>query len=473
MFIGRESQLKDLAQLKKKKTASLVVITGRRRIGKSSLIEEHGKTFKNIFELVGIAPDAKITNQDQLDNFARQLSSITELPGLNFKNWPEAFTALSKFCEKKETLIFLDEISWMASKDKAFVGTLKIAWDTLFKKNDKLVVVLCGSVSSWIEENILNDTHFYGRISWTHKLEELPIELLKQFWGKRQNKISPKEKMEIISVTGGIPKYLEEVIISQTSQQNLERLCFSKGGYLFEDFKKIFNDIFDKRASIYKKIIQELITEKLSPKDLAIKAGMDYKGEFYKHVTDLESAGFIKRDYTWDLTGKESKLSKLRICDNYIRFYLKYIEPNSKKIEKNIFKFSSIDSLLNWDTISGFQFENVVLNNCRVIFEKLNIPEKNIIQYGSYFQTKTNRREGCQIDLLILCKRKCLYLVELKYKKKIGVGVIKEVEEKVRKLKLSKEYSIRTCLVYMGELSKDLIKEDFFDETYDFADLLI
>ncbi|MBL6990053.1 MAG: ATP-binding protein [Bacteriovoracaceae bacterium] len=472
MFWGREDQLQALQLEKKKKIASLVVLSGRRRIGKSSLISEFGKTFKHVFEIVGIAPEKNITNQDQLDNFANQLSIVTGFPGLRFTNWLEAFTALAKACEKKEALIFLDEISWMASKDKKFVGTLKIAWDTLFKKNNRLVVALCGSVSSWIEDNILNDAGFYGRVSWDHKLEELPINLLKKFWGKNQSKISPKEKMQLLAITGGIPKYLEEILPSQTATQNIERLCFTKSGYLFKDFQKIFNDIFNKKAKIYKLIIEALILGKLSPKNLADKLKMDFNGDFSKYIFDLESAGFISREYTWDLCGQESKLSQLRVSDNYIRFYLKYIEPNSNKIHKGIFKFNSLDGLLNWDTISGLQFENVVLNNSHVIFENLGISRKNIIQYGSYFQTKTKRREGCQVDLLVLCKRNCLYVIELKYKKKIGIGVIDEVQEKIRKLNLSKEYSVRTCLVYMGEKSKELIDDDYFDETYDLSNLL-
>lgn len=472
MFLGREDQLQALQVEKKKEIASLVVLHGRRRIGKSSLIEEFGKSFKFIFEIVGIAPDKNVTNQDQLDNFANQLSIITGFPGFQFINWLEAFTALAKACEKKEALIFLDEISWMASKDKRFAGTLKIAWDTLYKKNNKLVVALCGSVSSWIEENILNDTDFYGRVSWDQKLEELPIDLLKNFWGENQAKISAKEKMKLIAITGGIPKYLEEILPSQTAEQNIERLCFNKSGYLFKDFQKIFNDIFNKRAKTYKTIVEILILGKLTPRELANKLKFDFNGDFSKYISDLETAGFISREYTWDLNGKESKLSRLRVSDNYVRFYLKYIEPNSSKINKNIFKFNSLDGLLNWDTISGFQFENLVLNNSLIIFEKLCIARKNIIQYGTYFQTRTKRREGCQIDLLVLCKRNYLYLVELKYKKKIGVGVIDEVQEKIRKLNLSKKISIRTCLVYMGELSSELIEENYFDEMYDFSNLL-
>ena len=85
-------------------------------------------------------------------------------------------------------------------------------------------------------------------------------------------------------------------------------LHFTKSGYLFKDFQKIFNDIFNKKAKTYKLIIEVLILGKLSPKDLADKLKMDFNGDFSKYISDLDSAGFISREYTWNLSGQESKL---------------------------------------------------------------------------------------------------------------------------------------------------------------------
>lgn len=472
MFIGREEELDHLHTLQRKSTASLVVITGRRRIGKSTLLQQYGRSFQKVFQLVGIAPHKGLTNQDQLDHFANQIALQSGLPGLSFKNWLEAFTTLSKLSENQSSLVFLDEISWMAGQDPTFVGVLKVAWDTLFKNNPKLVLALCGSVSSWIEDNILNDTDFYGRISWSHQLQELPLHLLKNFWGKRCSSISAKEKMDIILITGGVPKYLEEIIPHQTATQNIGRLCFQKEGYLFQDFNKIFNDVFNKKASYYKKIVHALIHEKLSPKELAEKLSLDFNGDFYRYLKNLEVAGFIKREYTWNLNGKESKLSKLRVSDNYVRFYLKYISPNTQKVQKGIYQFSDLESLTNWDSILGLQFENLVLNNAPIIFEKLGIPTSGILQYGPYFQTPTNRRKGCQIDLLILGKNNQLFVIEIKYKKKITRSVIDDVEKKIQHLNPSKKFSVRPYLVYMGEITSELERENYFYQMLDLSTLL-
>lgn len=116
----------------------------------------------------------------------------------------------------------------MGFKDPNFLGNLKTAWDIYFKKNPKLVLILCGS--AWIEKNILSSSGFLGRISYTLTLEELSLPECKEFWNKYDNRISAYEKFKILSVIGGVPRYLEEVIATKTAEENINNLCFKKGG---------------------------------------------------------------------------------------------------------------------------------------------------------------------------------------------------------------------------------------------------
>ncbi len=149
---------------------------------------------------------------------------------MKFDNWHQAFETLAGLTSKGPLIIFLDEISWMAGKDKDFVGKLKGVWDTKFKKNKQLLLILCGSVSSWIQDNILNDKGFMGRISLTLNLEELPLHEASKFWGSKF--IPSYEKFKILCVTGGVPRYLEEIQPKLTAEQNIKNLCFSQGGIL-------------------------------------------------------------------------------------------------------------------------------------------------------------------------------------------------------------------------------------------------
>jgi hypothetical protein len=165
VFIGRKAELERLKTLYKKKASSLVVVKGRRRIGKSRLIGEfakisHAQTF---WSFAGLAPEEGISAQQQRDNFARQLALMLKIPPMTFLDWSDAFEHLSLHI-KLGDIILLDEISWMGSKDPSFIPKLKAWWD---KQTMHVLLVFCGSVSTWIEENILKSTAFFGRINLT------------------------------------------------------------------------------------------------------------------------------------------------------------------------------------------------------------------------------------------------------------------------------------------------------------------
>lgn len=472
IFTGREEELSQLRLLKRKKAASLVVISGRRRIGKSALAEKFGEEFKDFFEFQGLAPRKDISNVAQLENFASQFREQFKLPQLSFKDWTEAFTHLAKQVERKKVLVLLDEISWMGSGDPDFPGRLKIAWDTQFKNNPNLVMILCGSVSSWIEENILKDYGFVGRVSLVLRLGELELHSCGKFWGERAQRISNLDKLKLLCITGGVPKYLEELQPTLSADENISRLCFRAGGYLFEDFQRIFSDIFGRKTDSYRQILKCLIERKLPASQIAKLLKAEQSGELSRSLADLELSGFIARDFSFKPDGSQSKISKYRISDNYLRFYLKYIEPNEQKIKKGSFRFSSLHSLINWPTILGLQFENLILNRVPELLDKLSLTNEQVISASAYFQTKTVRTESCQVDLLISCKSRTFYLCELKFRDIIDRKVIKEVEQKISRLKFPKHSSIRPVLIYAGNLAEEVHEADFFDRIVDVTKLI-
>lgn len=467
---GREQELKELETLTEKKSASLAVVTGRRRIGKSTLIQTFAKkNFKVVYEFSGLAPHEKQTNQDQLNHFASQLSQQSKTPGFHFNDWNDAFEALNAqfLKEKKPVLIFLDEISWMGAHDSDFPGKLKVAWDTKFKNHPKLILVLCGSVTSWIQDNILKRADFVGRISLEINLKELPLQALHHFWGSHFKRVLPFEKLKILLVTGGIPRYLEEIRPQVPAEQELARLCFQDSGFLFNEYEKIFNEIFQKKARLYRRLIQTLADRHLSASEIAKKIGRSQNDEISESLNALEISGFLAREFVYSPTGRKTKISRYRLKDNYLRFYLKYIEPSKDKILATRIPIKTVSHLSNWNTIAGFQFENLVLNHLPEILEKLNINPSEIISASPYSQKKKTRNKGaCQIDLLIVCKHKTLYLCEIKYRQLINSTVIKEVQNKIDVLEGAKKFSIRPVLIYAGELdenSKDELR-DYFDK---------
>ncbi len=470
-FIGREHELSILNRYFEHPAASLFVIHGRRRIGKSRLVDEFGQN-KTYFHFTGLAPNGSVHAQIQRDEFARKLAAYFGLPGLKADDWADLFTVLAQLCQDKKVLILFDEISWMSSGDPSFLSKLRNAWDREFKTNANLMLVLCGSVSSWIEKNILSSTGFLGRVSYVLTLDELPLQTCMEFWGEH---IASYEKIKYLSVTGGVPLYLEALNPKLSAEENIRQLCFTPGGLLVREFDNIFSDLFSKRSAIYQKIVSALAKGAMSIEKISSEIKVESSGWLSEHLTDLEKSGFLSRDYTWDLAKeKESRMSRYRLSDNYIRFYLKYIEKNKGKISRNDFEFKSLAALPGWATCMGFQFENLILKNRNSIKKLLGVRPDEIVIDNPYFQTPTNRRRGCQIDYMIQTKFNNLYVCEIKfYKTPIDFNIIEEVQHKIKSLVKPRNFSCRPVLIHVNGVSDAVIDSDFFSNIIGIDDLLL
>lgn len=466
MFVGREEQLGQLKDLWRKPVASLVTCRGRRRIGKSTLIEEFAHRNRvRILKLEGLPPRGGVTNETQLTSFARQLAEQTASDFEPLSNWFDAFARLDRHVDARaKTVVLLDEISWMGKFDANFPGELKYAWDNRFSKKSKLIVVLCGSVSSWIDKNILKSKGFVGRPSLNLVVPELSMREAYAFWANRRvgARIASRDVVDMLSVVGGVPKYLESVDVSATADENIARLCFRPGGLLVDEFDEIFDDSLDENLGLKKRMLVALTDGPASPNALADLLGVEFNGHFSANMGELEAAGFVSKDEGINpVTGRRSNLVRYRICDNYTRFYLKYIEPQRNLIRKGAYNFVSVEQLPGWNTILGFQFESLVCNNLSAILKLLNLDRTLLLSAAPYRQGETARAKGCQIDLF-LQTRHTVYLVEVKRREQIGEEVVAEVQEKVRRLKVRRGMSVIPVLVYEGRLSRRIAADGYF-----------
>lgn len=464
-FVGRSEQLEKLSSLWRKSSASLAVVAGRRRIGKSTLVEEFAhRCGCRFIEIVGLPPDAAMTNQRQIDNFCERLAKATGMPEAKADCWAKAFDALDAALSSREkTIVFLDEISWMGRYDGAFAGFLKTAWDTQFSKRSKLVMVVAGSVSAWIRANIQQSKGFVGRISMSLTLQELSIGECREFWGRKASRTAPREMLDVLSVTGGVPKYLAEIDPSQSADDNIRRLCFDADGYLFNDFNRIFDDVFESTVSAKKKIVTALADGPESVSSLAEKIGCEPNGHLSRDLQELSEAGFVAAGEGKNpQTGREVREVRYRLKDNYTRFYLKHVLPRRAAIEAGVFRFVSLSRLPGWDAIMGLQFENLVLNNFRALSEEIGLVGKNVESVAPYYRRRSARNAGVQIDLLVQLPR-CVYVVEVKRKERIRASVEAEVQEKVDRLSLPSGKSVKTVLVYDGEIDPSIEEDGYFD----------
>jgi uncharacterized protein len=474
MFQGRQAELNSLNQLVKKQSASLVIVKGRRRVGKSRLISEFAKTHPFI-RIAGLPPTKETTAQSQRDRFASIMCAQLKLPAITATSWDTLFQLLAEKTASGRHIILFDEISWMGSKDADFLGQLKNAWDHEFSANPELILVLCGSVSTWITEEIINSTAFLGRPSLYLTLTELSLPEAAEFWHNHSGAIiAPQEILKTLSVTGGIPRYLELINPALPSEKNIKDILFKPQAPLIDEFDRIFNDIFGKSSKTYKSIISCLTHGAKTQMEILEETKRSKSGDISTYLNNLAEAGFIQKETTFNIRSRKlSNKSKYRLKDNFLRFYLRCVEPNLIKIREGLLEHTSLNSTPGWHSILGLQFENLILNNIKLVLIKLNISFNDIVFFGPHFQQKTKSKKGCQIDLLIQTRTNILYICEIKFHShRINLEIIETMKEKIARLDTPKQYSCIPVLIHANGITDELDDTKYFPYLINVSDLL-
>ena len=471
-FIGRTQELQQLQTLHNKSIPSLVVVKGRRRIGKSRLIAEFSARLSQhkLWSFAGLAPQDGMTAQNQRDYFARQLTGFLNIPPLTFQDWSDAFDHLSLHIQEKDIVLF-DEISWMGSKDPSFIPKLKAWWD---KQTIPIVVVFCGSVSTWIEENILSNTAFFGRVNLTLTLEPLSIPESAQMLKTMGFQGSAYDTYKLIGILGGIPWYLEQISPGMTADSCIKQLCFEKDSLLVLEFSRIFHDLFNGKGVIYKKVLESL---KEGMKPLAeIRKNIDFSqsGRLSQMMEHLIIAGFVKKQHLWSFkTTKPRKQSLYRISDPYMRFYLRVIESHRAKIDLNAFTDTPLSSLPGFDAHMGLQLEYLLLQNRPLLLKSMGISASDIVCDGPYRQSHTMNNPGCQVDYLIQTHTKTLYICEFKFKRReLGIDIVDMMKEKIKSIKIPRGYAAVPILFHISGVASSVHTANYFYRIIDIAGFL-
>lgn len=472
IFIGRKPEIERLKALYNKKTQSLVVVKGRRRIGKSRLIREfvHTSRAQTFWSFAGLAPEDGISAQQQRDNFARQLSLMLKIPPMTFLDWSDAFEHLSLHI-KPGDIVLIDEISWMGSKDPSFIPKLKAWWD---KQSAHMLLVFCGSVSTWIEENILKSTAFFGRVNLTISLGPLSIPESAEFLRTLGMQLSHYDMYKLLSIVGGVPWYLEQLSPGVTADDNIKQLAFEKNGLLVTEFDRIFHDLFNSKGALYKKILDSLKDGARTLSEIRQNIEFAHSGTLSQIMDHLIVAGFVVKQSLWSFkTAKPLKQSLYRISDPYMRFYLKVIEPNLGAIADGGFDQVPLSTMPGFETHMGLQLESLLLQNRHLLLQKFGISPIDIVRSGPYRQTKTTTQQGCQIDYLVQTKTNNLFICEFKFKKReISGEIISEMQDKVSRLKVPRSFAKVAVLFHLSGVASSVATSPYFYRIVDIVDFL-
>ena len=461
MFTGRDKELELLGNKYNSKKSELLIVYGRRRVGKTVLI----KTFLNNKKKNSISFEAVESEHSnvQIINLANEIISFLNdkyIDKSSFKSWDSVFSyltdkILSNKKRKNKFVLFFDEFQWMASSRNRLVSIVKYFWDNYWKDNN-VMLILCGSIASFMVKKVIKSKALYGRISTEILLKGLkPNEAIKIF----RNKRSKVEVLKYLLLFGGIPKYLEEIDLTRSFNYNINSLCFSSNSFMIAEVEKIFYSQF-KEGTTYIRIVKFLKNNLLTQSEISSKLNRKSGGSLKEYLQNLENAEMIKGFNSFDKNWKKKYL-KYRLTDEFLNFNFKYIEPNNDIISESnnnkLFELLIKDSFTIW---MGFAFERFCVKNAMYIAEKLGFSDE-VISYGPYF-SKSEKK--FQIDLIYKRADNIITVCEVKYhSKEISASIIKDMEQKLSLLNTPKGFTIEKALISLYGQSKQLKESEYFD----------
>ncbi|MEM9417414.1 MAG: ATPase, partial [Bacteroidota bacterium] len=337
-----------------------------------------------------------------------------------------------------------------------------------------VTLVICGSVSTWIEENILKSTAFFGRINLTLALEPLTIPESHLLLKKVGFQGSTYDTYKLLSILGGIPWYLEQVSPGKTAEEIIHQLCFEKNGVLVLEFDRIFHDLFNGKGTSYRRILDALQEGTKTLAEIRHAIGFAHSGTLSHLIDHLITAGFVRKQQLWSLkTTQSRKQSLYRLCDPYMRFYLKVIAPQRHKIDRGGLKETVLSQLPGFETHMGLQIEQLLLQNRSLLLEAIGLAASTVVADGPFRQSKTTKQRGCQIDYLVQTATHNLFVCEFKFKRReLGVTIIDEVKERIAALKVPKGFAVVPVLLHLGGVSSTVATDAYFYRIIDIADFL-
>lgn len=408
-IIGRKEEISLLKQAYDSPDPELIAIYGRRRVGKTFLVRSTYRS-KMSFEITGIQHG---TLREQLQNFSYQLKEVSKsrkqiaIP----KNWIEAFHMLSTHLQKKKVkkyVIFIDELPWIATPRSGFLRAFDNFWNSWATKKN-IVVIICGSAASWMIKKVIHDKGgLHNRVTQRINLHPFTLRETEQYLQKKKIKLNRYQILQLYMAIGGIPLYLENVEQGKSAVQNIDQLCFSRNGFLRDEFGKLYSSLF-KNHETHVKIIRAISSKwkGLTRDEIIRQSKLSDGGSINRILDELLYSGFVTSYLPYN---KKKKDKLFRLTDEYSLFYLKFIEnsPSSKNI------WLKLSQSQKWKSWSGYAFESICLKHTDQIKQALGI-EAIITETSSFLIKGSKSSTGAQIDLLIDRNDNSINICEMKF----------------------------------------------------------
>jgi AAA+ ATPase superfamily predicted ATPase len=406
---GRHFEQKKMRGLLKTPESEMLALLGRRRVGKTFLIK---KVYENemLFHLTGIQD---VSRKLQLENFIEARNNYFPKSKKLEKptTWIQAFSQLKILIGKptnKKRVLFFDELPWLASGSTEFLKAFDHFWNA-WAVDQHLVVVICGSATSWMITNIINHKGgLHNRVTQTIHLQPFTLLETEQYFEQKKIQIPRYSLIQLYMAFGGIPYYLKEVKRGQSVIQVIDQTCFGKQANLYGEFDNLYKALF-KNHKKYVDVIRALSKKwkGLSRDEIIQEAALQSGGAVSTILRELEECSFIKSYVPF---GKKERDTLYRLTDEYSLFYLRFIEKN--KIEKGFWiKKYNTPTVKTWQ---GYAFETICIKHIEGVKNALGI-SGIYTQEVSFLKRADAEMQGCQIDMLIDRADSVINICEMKF----------------------------------------------------------
>ncbi|GHU62281.1 hypothetical protein AGMMS49983_03460 [Clostridia bacterium] len=409
-IIGREKEKQELQRYYESPRPEFVAVCGRRRVGKTYLIKEF---FENrfAFYFTGVVGAANAT---QLANFDVVLQEYGSGDKARSEDWFVAFSKLKKLLSSKtengRKVIFIDELPWLDAPRSGFLSAFGYFWNTWASANPDILLIVCGSATSWIEKKIFRDKGgLHNRVTGRIFLEPFSLGECEAFFRDRSVVMNRYQILETYMIFGGIPYYLNFFNKGLSLPQNVDSLCFVKSAPLKNEYDELYMSLF-KNYERHMKIAEVLSKKKsgMTRDEITYASGIPAGGHLTAALTELLQCGFI--DTYNDFTKKKNG-AYYRLIDSFTLFYLRFMQDNNSKDEYFWTNYIEDGGHRAW---SGFAFEQICMLHISQIKAKLGITG---VSTQTVSWRSKNADPGAQIDLLIKRRDGVINLCEMKYTK--------------------------------------------------------
>ena len=417
MFVGRKRELEELDRYYREDAFHFVVFYGRRRVGKTTLINRFIEDKKSVYFTA-----VESTAKENLDLLSNQILSVLapEAPGNPFNSYANAFDYCFRAAMKKRLVFVIDEYPYLAECDKAVSSLLQAAIDK-YQNNSRLFLILCGSSMSFMENQVLGyKSPLYGRRTCQFKITPFNYYECAEMLGAFKN----EDKINLYGICGGIPDYIARIKSGLSVQQNAENLFFNPSGRLFEEPSNLLKQEL-KSPQTYNGIIAAIAAGASRLNEIASKAGIE-TSQCSNMLVTLIALGIVKKEYPFgvtkdgSMTPGSSRKSIYRLADFMFRFWYRFVLPDLSRISmgygttvaKEVFREGNHENKI--ETYMGPVFEECCT---QFLWKEMSRGEFSFRTAGRWWGPNQKEKREEEIDIIAAGGGKSALFAECKWRK--------------------------------------------------------